>query len=44
MRFSNALNLIANNSVTEIQSLSDILETNIVNEGLLQSSVAAIRR
>ncbi len=34
MRLSTALNQIANNSVTEIQSLSEILEPNIVNEGL----------
>ncbi|PWK40237.1 IS4 family transposase [Pleionea mediterranea] len=44
MRFSSALNQIVNNPVTQFQNLSEILDPDIIDEGLAQNGVATIRR
>ena len=44
MRFSSALNQIVNNPVTQFQNLSEILDPDIIDEGLAQHGVATIRR
>ena len=44
MRLSSALNQISNNPVTEFQNLSEILDPEMIKEGLSLSGVATVRR